>query len=120
MKLYNIFEELILENISRNSIVDAINNRYVVNINYAGDDNTAQGPRYIEVYAFGLSKSNNPVIRAFQLAGDSKTLSPQWKMFRVDRIKRWEPTQREFNKPRNGFNPNGDNAMSVVHNITKF
>lgn len=120
LKLYKIYEELILENISRNSIIDAMDNRYIVQINYAGDDNTAAGPRYVEVYAFGNSKNGNPVIRAFQLAGDTKTIAPSWKLFRVDRITRWEPTQRGFNRPRNGFNPTGDKAMSVVHKITNF
>ncbi len=43
-----------------------------------------------------------------------------WKLFRLDRITRWDPTERGFNTPRNGFNPSGDGKMSVVHNIVNF
>lgn len=127
MKLYNLFEQLILETSSRESINDAINRKYRVNIYYAGDDNTAAGKRHIEVYAFGLTKAGNPVIRAFQLFGDTKTVIPEWKLFRLDRITRWEPTRFQFYTPVNErgtgiapFNPNGDGSMSTVYNIAQF
>lgn len=126
LKLYNIFENLILED-NRSSIMDAIDRKYRVNIYYLGDDNTAAGKRTIEVYGFGLTKAGNPVIRAYQLFGDTKTFVPAWKFFRVDRIARWEPTSFRFYSPISDrdpsipkFNPNGDATMSTVYKIAKF
>ena len=127
MKLYNLFESLILESASRDQIMDAIDRKYRVNIYYAGDDNTAAGKRHIEVYAFGLTKNGNPVIRAFQLFGNSDTIVPDWKLFRLDRITRWEPTNMQFYTPVSSrgsgiaqFNPNGDGSMSTVYKIAQF
>ena len=118
MKLYNLYSELILENTARNSIMDAIDKHYRVRIYYAGDDNTAAGARTIEVYAYGMSKGGNQVIRAYQVFGDTKTIIPQWKLFRVDRITRWEPTGWTFDEPVSDrdpsiprYNPNGDSSM---------
>lgn len=127
LKLYNIFENLILENSSRSSVMDAIDRKYRVNIYYLGDDNTAAGKRTIEVYAFGLTKANNPVIRAYQIFGDTKTFVPAWKFFRLDRISRWEPTTFRFYTPISErdpsapkFNPSGDKTMSTVYKIANF
>lgn len=118
MKLYNIYKELILENTARNSIIDAIDNHYRVTIYYAGDDNTAAGKRTIEVYAYGTTIGGNQAIRAYQVFGDTKTIVPQWKIFRVDRIQRWEPTNFTFHSPISDrdptipkYNPNGDKSM---------
>lgn len=118
MNLYNIYKDIILENTARSSIMDAIDKHYRVTIYYAGDEETAPGKRTIEVYAYGMSKAGNQVIRAYQLFGDTKTVIPQWKLFRVDRITRWEPTNFKFYKPISDrdpsipkFNQNGDNSM---------
>jgi len=133
MKLYNILDELILENksilleSSRDEVVKAIEGKYRVNIYYAGDDNTKAGKRHIEVYGFGLSKSGSPVIRAYQVFGDTKTIVPKWKLFRLDRITRWEPTSFKFYSPVSdrgtnipAYNPNGDASMSTVYNLARF
>lgn len=125
MKLYNILENIILENTNREMIKDAIDNHYRVRIYYAGDDNTAAGARTIEVYAYGTSIAGNQVIRAYQLFGDTKSVIPQWKLFRVDRIIRWEPTKWVFNNPISDrdptipkYNPNGDRSMvGSVYNV---
>lgn len=118
MKLYNLFENLILEGASNQQVIDAIDGKYRVNIHYAGDDNTAAGKRHIEVYALGSTKGGNPVIRAFQLFGDTKTIIPEWKLFRLDRITRWEPTNMRFYQPVSDrdnsippYNHAGDRSM---------
>jgi predicted DNA-binding transcriptional regulator YafY len=118
MKLYKIYKDLIIENTARNSIIDAIDNHYRVRIFYSGDDNTAAGARTIEVYAYGTSQGGNQVIRAYQVFGDTKTVIPQWKLFRVDRITRWEPTNWIYREPVSDrgtnipkYNHNGDNSM---------
>jgi len=121
--LLEIFNKLILnESVNTNSVTDAIKNRYRVTINYEGDPShgVAPGIRTIEVYAYGLTKAGNPVIRAYQPYGDTVTKVPSWKFFRLDRVKSWKPTYSLVTKPAAGFNPNGDRTMSVVYEIANF
>ena len=106
--------------ISVTNINNAINNKNEVIIYYDGDENTSKGKRNIEVYAYGISMAGNPVTRAYQLSGDSDTIVPEWKLFRVDRISQWSVLKRRFTTPRPKFNPNGDKSMKSVLNITKF
>lgn len=98
-KLYNLFEQVILESVSRDKVIDCIENKYRVNITYAGTNDTATEKRHIEVYAYGTTESGYPVIRAFQLFGDTKTIKPAWKFFRLDRILSWTPTNFKFHNP---------------------
>jgi hypothetical protein len=102
------------------NINKAIDNKIRIKIFYRGDKNIAAGQRTIEVYAYGLSSAGNQVMRAFQLAGDTQTEMPDWKLFRVDRISRWVETNQRFDQPRPKFNPNGDRSMSTVYKIAKF
>lgn len=111
MKLYNLFEEVILEKelltegVSDQQIIAAIEGKYNVNILY--DDFPNETPsvppskRYIQVYALGNTKSGNKAIRAFQIFGGSKTTPKQgaWKIFRLDRIRGWFPTKMKFYTP---------------------
>lgn len=138
MKLYNIFENLILEEIVNKNVIcenvdysqinDAIDNRYRVKIEYKDAENAPPSKRFIEVYAVGLTKAGNPVIRAYQIFGGTKTVIPKWKFFRLDKITKWEPVkQLKFNKPISDrdnsipkFNSTGDKSMSKVNNIAKF
>lgn len=119
---------LLEESVSADKVNDAINNKYRVIINYhtKGED-VATGPRIIEVYAYGMTKAGNPVMRAFQPYGDTTTRVPSWKFFRLDRVSYWKPTGQKFTEPASdyypnlgNFNPNGDNSMSIVYNIAKF
>lgn len=122
--LLEIYNKIILKEdaASVTSVTDSIKNRYRVNVNYEGDPShgIAPGPRTIEVYAYGLTKAGNPVIRAYQPYGDTASTTPSWKFFRIDRIKFWEPTYSLVTKPAPGFNPNGDKTMSVVYLIANF
>jgi predicted DNA-binding transcriptional regulator YafY len=127
LSIYNIYKNIILESVNANQIIDAIDGKYRVNIYYDGDENTAKGKRYIEIYAYGLSKAGNEVIRAFQLFGDTMTEKPQWKMFRLDKISQWNPTSSKYYNPVSDrdntihkFNPDGDRSMSRVLKIAKF
>ena len=133
MKLYNLFEDIILEvtnkcknllteNVSREQVEDAINNKYYVNILYDdfpdGEEQVPPSKRYIQVYNFSDTTANNAAIRAFQMGGQSKTTPNEgaWKIFRLDRM----PTKMKFHRPKDKFNPNGDRSMSRVHNIATF
>lgn len=121
-------EALLCESVSEMEVSDAIDKHIRVIINYhsKGED-VATGARVIEVYAYGLTKAGNPVIRAFQPYGDTTSRVPSWKFFRLDRISLWKPTAQTFTEPASDhykgmgeFNPNGDDTMSVVYKVAKF
>ena len=104
----------------KNDINTAIDNLYPVVMNYnSGGENLATGERTIYPIAYGLSKANNPVVRAFEPKGDTVRGVPKWKFFRVDRILNWENIEDERFDPRqlNGVNETGDMLMTRVFNI---
>jgi hypothetical protein len=144
MKLYNLLEDIILEEIEKTKefltegvsdqeINDAIKGKYNVNILY--DDypdampSVAPSKRYIQVYNFAETKAGNKAVRAFQIFGGSKTTPKEgaWKIFRLDRIRGWFPTKMKFYKPVSDldaniptYNKNGDRTMSRVMNKVDF
>ena len=127
--LENILKRIFLtESVSESDVNDAIDNHKRVIIDYQSKgDPSNSGARVIEVYAYGLTKAGNPVIRAFQPYGQTTTRVPSWKFFRLDRISEWKPTEQTFDRPADfyykglgDFNPNGDETMSVVYKIAKF
>jgi predicted DNA-binding transcriptional regulator YafY len=120
MKLYNVVKSLILETASIDTIVDAIKNRRKVVIYYDGDEPGGRGLREIEPVCLGVSKKGNYVLRAWDEQGAShrgflglKPL-PSWRLFRIDRITSFNPTQEIFNTPRPNYNPRGDKSMTKV------
>lgn len=123
-----MLEVLLKEAVSINNIDDAMDNhkRIIINYHSKGED-VATGARVIEVYAYGLTKAGNPVIRAFQPFGDTTSKVPSWKFFRLDRISAWKDTGQTFSEPASDvykglgeFNPNDDKTMSVVYKIATF
>jgi predicted DNA-binding transcriptional regulator YafY len=130
MKLYNLFKDIILEEtnllsegISQSQVEDAINNQYNVKIEYRDYDDKPPSKRYIQVYNLSKTKAGNYVIRAYQLGGFSKTTKKEgaWKIFRLDRIEKWEPTKVIWRRPVSDkdntipkYNKLGDKTMSVV------
>jgi len=127
--LEDILNDILLnESVSVNDVESAIDNhnRIIINYHSKGENNNT-GARVIEVYAYGLTKAGNPVIRCFQPYGDTTTRVPSWKFFRLDRISAWKPTEQTFSRPADfyysglgEFNPNGDETMSVVYKIAQF
>ena len=126
MKLYNITKSLILEVASIESIVDAIKKRQKIVIYYDGDEPGGRGLREIEPVCLGYSKSDNPVLRAWDIEGSSHTSYkgeqplPGWRLFRVDKIMSFKPSNEKFNQVRAGYNPSGDKGMVRVIINTKF
>jgi predicted DNA-binding transcriptional regulator YafY len=126
MKLYNTFKSIILEIASIDSIVDAIKKRDKVVIYYDGDEPGGKGLREIEPVCFGYSKSDNPVLRAWDDTGASHTAYkgeqplPGWRLFRVDKIMSFKPTSEKFNEVRPNYNPNGDKGMVRIIINAKF
>lgn len=127
--LTELLQEILLnESVSVNDIDDAMDNhkRIIINYHSKGED-VATGARVIEVYAYGLTKAGNPVIRAFQPYGDTTSRVPSWKFFRLDRISAWKETGQTFSQPASDiyrglgdFNPDDDRTMSVVYKIASF
>lgn len=123
-----IVSSLLTESVEVGKVNDAINRTYEVVINYnSGGDGSASGERIIQPVAYGLTKAGNPVIRAFQPYGDTKTKTPAWKFFRLDRIESWKPKfKNTFDEPpgmhgaEGTYNPNGDGSMSTVLNTAVF
>lgn len=125
-----LFEAIMLceSTVSVDDINAAMDDRKRVIIQYkpdGRDQNT--GPRLIEVYAYGLTKAGNPVIRAFQPYGDTTSKIPSWKLFRLDRIISWKLTGQTYHHPANmdyagvgDFNPQGDDTMATVYKIVSF
>lgn len=115
-----IQEALLMEGVaSVEDVNNAINNLTQVEIRYLTNGKTiATGRRIIYPVAYGLTKSGNPVIRAFEPYGDTSSKVPAWKFFRLDRIKNWRPLKKSYKGEKlEGFNENGDETMSVVYNI---
>lgn len=136
MKLYNLFESVILEEVekarkllvegvSTDDVNAAIEGKYNVNILYRDYPDQPPSKRYIQVYNLSKTKGGNDAIRAYQIFGGSKTQNNKgfWKIFRLDRIEGWYPTKIKWQKPVSDFdtsipkyNPNGDRTMSTVMN----
>ena len=127
----NLFEALVKvlnESVSDQDVIRAIEGKNYVEMNYADENSSATGRRIIEPYAYGLTKAGNPVLRAYQISGDSLRGKPMWKFFRLDRIIGWKPRKQTFNTPppmhgytfSPDYNENGDKSMSVVYAQANF
>lgn len=97
MKLYNIYESLILENKTAR-INQAINDRKAVNINYT-DAKGETGNRYGMIYAVGPNNKGDEIIRFYQASGDGN--SGEWKTLRTSRINSINVSNFKFYKPPN-------------------
>jgi len=138
MKLYNLYESVILEEIdnarrllaegvSTDDVKAAIDGKYNVNILYRDYDDQPPSKRYIQVYNFSETKAGNEAIRAYQISGASKRGNEKgfWKIFRLDRIEGWFPTKVKWQQPVSDkdpsipkYNKNGDRTMSkVIHKV---
>jgi len=86
-------------------IKDAIENRHLLTIDYD------PGEREIEPHALGRSQEGKILLRAFQVAGASRSGEHvNWKLFRIDRMGTVSDSGEEFSGPRSEYNPD-DPAM---------
>jgi predicted DNA-binding transcriptional regulator YafY len=136
MKLYNLFESVIIEEVNKakglitegvstDDVNAAIKGKYNVNILYRDPGQTTPSKRYIQVYNLSKTKGGNDAIRAYQIFGASKKGKGKgfWKIFRLDRIDGWFPTGVKWQEPVSNLDPsipkynaNGDRSMSQVIN----
>jgi len=121
MKLYNLVESLILEVASRSDIMNGMSKRRIMELNYDDEEDPGgKGRRWIQMYCYGVSKAGNDVVRVYQVGGDTKTIEPGWKLFRVDRMENLRTLGGTFNEAKPLFNPTGDKDMIKIYNITQF
>ena len=130
LTLEDIIKNIIKEDVENNAVLDAIHNKYFVRIRYddgqpSGGVGNPKGSRVIQPMAIGTTKSGNRVVRAFQIDGNSRRGSPNWKFFRLDRIISWKPMpNKHFNAPPNEmygkYNTVGDKTMGQFFDNAKF
>lgn len=119
LSIYNTYKSLILESADENSVMDAINNHYRVNITYSKGDNDPNSgvKRYCEVYNLGTTSKGNRAIRVYQIYGPD---GYKWKTFLIENITGWEPTRWQVKNPISdtpgyegpNFNPYGDKSLN--------
>lgn len=133
MKLINSLLDLLTEQVSNSEIKDSIMNKHTSELRYLDDEKLPRGSevRVVQPVAYGMSKKNNAVIRAYQLSGPSLKVNergvplPDWRLFRVDRIKSFKPMKGDtstfvtFDEPPL-YNPSGDKSMNRVIYNSKF
>lgn len=128
LNLYDILEQVLNESVNQNAVMDAIDNRYRVLIDYSDAENNAPGQRLIEPYALGITRAGNLALRSYQYQGASLRGIPKWKLFRLDRITKWRPLKNsKFNlQPKDqgfdapAYNEIGDNSLASVIDQVKF
>lgn len=118
------------EFVSRNTVADAIQNRDVVFIYYAGDETINRGYRTIEPFVLGVSTAGNMVLRAWQQNGATDTGNapqrpndeiPGWRLFRLDGITSMSKTLRKFasdqatlTTKRPNYNPQDKQMTQII------
>ena len=120
--LKDIRSKLINENVDFDTVLKSIRNKNYVRIRYNDSTNTAAtGSRVIQPMAVGTTKKGYPVLRAFQIGGDTKRGKPKWKFFRLDRVESWRPmNKKKFNTPPALYNRTGDKSMGTFLDNAKF
>lgn len=114
--------KLLTENIvSDNEVASAINSKRCVIIDYDDErPDPPRGDRLIEPCALGYTKANNLALRAYEYKGKTRRGVPKWKLFRIDRIKNWRPTNFTFNVKRELYNDITDGSLHNIITIAKF
>ena len=129
LTLYDIVKNLLKEDVSSDEVLNAIRGKYHVRINYDDgmEDNggNPKGSRVIQPMALGTTKKGYPVVRAFQVSGNSRRGAPKWKFFRLDRVTSWRPmrNKRFLNTPDDAYgeyNKTGDRTMQTFVDNAKF
>lgn len=144
MKLYNIFEEVILEEINKhrqllsegvssNDVNTAINGdeigkHYYVDLVYRSPDGTTSN-RWVQVYDYATTTAGNDAISAFEVSKNNSETGA-WKIFRLDRITAFKISKVPFYKAISDVNPgmsqkynktgNNTPTLSALHNKAKF
>lgn len=118
--LFTILNNILNESVSQNDVIQALNDKRVIMITYNDEqDDPPLGKRWIEPCSLvDMDGHGKLAIRAYAYAGATRRGVPDWKLFRLDRIQSWTPTNSKFIKaPDNRYNPNGDAQYHVIQQI---
>jgi hypothetical protein len=94
--------------VSDAEICSAIHGHHLVRFIYRGKQ------RIAEAYAYGLDAGGHPILRAYQVAGESDSGVPAWKLFRLEEVAECAVLDDTFDAPREGYMRN-DPAMTKVY-----
>jgi hypothetical protein len=139
LKLYNILQDIILEEISKDQqlinegvledIKSAMGNTVYVWFKYKTEDGRITD-RYVMLDKLGTSLANNKVVRLWQTGGQTTKTKKNgsingWKLFRLDRIipGSIKPTNMKYYEPvRSGqpYNATGDKKMIGAIDIANY
>lgn len=89
-------------------ICDAIHRHHRIRFWYRG------GVRTVEPYAYGIMEGGDPILRAYQVSGYSRSRSEGWKLFHVADISDFAVLAERFDSPKEGYMRN-DPAMSKIY-----
>lgn len=91
-------------------ILKAIENKQIIAIYYKGDKESSAGWRKGVIPLVYAEYKGNKYIRAWQTDGKTLSSTPDWKLFRVDRIRNWNVVSQKTitTPPDSRWNPSGD------------
>lgn len=71
------------------------------------------GIRVVEPYAYGVGDGGRELLRAYQIAGSSRSREEGWKLFHVDEMEEIQVLEEGFEEPRLGYMRN-DPSMTKI------
>lgn len=110
-----------ISNTVQEGIKNSIKNRWLVYINYQGDEEQSAFSRWCEPYVLGIrEETDNLTLRCYIYKG--KTMHPNkfpgWRTVRLDRIQSMAPlTNSVFNKPRPLYNPDDKQMSKIIERV---
>jgi hypothetical protein len=142
MKLYNIYQNIILEEIINHvQLLEAVpiddiekvlsgdrGKYYHVSFDYADDEGNVSN-RFVQIHQRNISTRNNNLIDAYQISRDGQTsgFNPRtgkqenfegWKKFNLNKMSNFKITKIPFYQPKFKFNRTGNNSSSVASTPT--
>lgn len=120
----NVIAEILLEEVQQNVLINAIKKRHEVSFIYDSRDGDSRGKKeriVVQPVCYGLTKSQNPCFRAYQINGSSESAEkkegviPGWRLFLLDRVVdgSWRDSGKTFSEPPM-YNAEGDKTMSEI------
>jgi predicted DNA-binding transcriptional regulator YafY len=70
--------------------------------------------RVVEPYAYGVSDGGHPVLRAYQVRGESPSRVPAWKLFHLEEMSDFALLDETFDEPQQGYMRN-DPTMTKIY-----
>jgi hypothetical protein len=140
MKLYNLYQNIILEEIIKmvqlteavspydvDTVLNGDPNKegkfYQVSFKYKEKDGTTSN-RWVQIYQRNISTANNGLIDAYQISRDGKSNGINtrtgkeesfegWRKFRLDKMSDFKVSKVAYYQPQAGFNKTGNNSPTV-------